>query len=112
MPLEVKVKVDIVKWYYENRGSVINPQRAFKRKYDSKTAPARSTITEIVKRFEDTGSVLDRARPGPDFSQRTPQNVEKARKRLTDSPHRSIRRLSRESDLTYGTVCRILHDDL
>ncbi|KAI6661966.1 hypothetical protein LOD99_9635 [Oopsacas minuta] len=41
-----------------------------------------------------------------------PNNIEKVKRKLADSPHRSSRRLSRELQLSRTTVRRILVDDL
>ncbi|KAI6658743.1 hypothetical protein LOD99_15066 [Oopsacas minuta] len=43
---------------------------------------------------------------------RTPNNIEKVKRKLADSPHRSSRRLSRELQLSRTRVRRILVDDL
>ncbi|KAI6651315.1 hypothetical protein LOD99_5281 [Oopsacas minuta] len=43
---------------------------------------------------------------------RTPNNIEKVKRKLADSPHRSSRRLSRELQLSRKTVRKILVDDL
>ncbi|KAI6649848.1 Histone-lysine N-methyltransferase SETMAR-like [Oopsacas minuta] len=43
---------------------------------------------------------------------RTPNSIEKVKRKLADSPYRSSKRLSRELQLSRTTVRRILVDDL
>ncbi|KAI6651365.1 hypothetical protein LOD99_5332 [Oopsacas minuta] len=87
-------------------------QRRFRRFYNSRTAPKPDTIKDIVRRFEENGNVVDTARPGPCQTMRTLINIEKVKRKLADSPHRSSRRLSRELQLSRTAVRRMLVDDL
>ena len=112
MSLGDKVKTDIVKWFYENHKSIVNTQRAFKRNYGTKKSPSKNTIKDIVRKFEEKGSVHDRPRPGPGRCMRTPVNVQKIRSKLEESPHRSLKRLTRETGIKRSTVRRIILDDL
>ena len=65
---EAEVKVKIVKWYYENKKSIVCTQRACKRNYNCRTAPCGQTIRDIVKKFEEEGLVANRTAPGPYFT--------------------------------------------
>ena len=102
----------LVSWYYENNKSIISTQRAYPRKYGTKTAPDPKTIRNIVKNFEENGSVGDKKRFGPELTVRTPENIEKIRKKLEDSPKRSQRWLSRETKIPKTTIRRIIRDEL
>ena len=75
--LTLKVKVALVSCYYENNKSIISTQRAYRRKYGTKTAPDPKTIRNIVKNFEENGSVGDKKRLGPELTVRTPENIKK-----------------------------------
>ncbi|GFV50945.1 DUF4817 domain-containing protein [Trichonephila clavipes] len=54
-------RIAIVEFYFATKSHcrVIN---AFQQKYPGETAPNESTITRLVQRFSDTGSVADRER--------------------------------------------------
>ncbi|KAI6661155.1 hypothetical protein LOD99_10177 [Oopsacas minuta] len=75
-------------------------------------APARNTIMNIVKRMEEDGTVGDRKRKRPKKTVRTPENIQKIKKKLADSPHRATRRLSAETAISRGLEKRILNDDI
>ena len=80
------MKVSIVKWHYDNIKSVIRTQRTFKRVYKCKTAPCGQTIRNLVKKFEEDGSVANKSAPGPVFTARTPHNIAKSRRKLKNHP--------------------------
>ena len=52
---------------------MISTQRAYRRKYGTKTAPDPKTIRNIVKNFEENGSVCEKKRFGPKLTVRTRQ---------------------------------------
>ena len=106
------MKVSIVKWYYENIKSVVRTQRTFKRVYKCKTAPCGQTIRNLVKKFEEDGSVANKSAPGPVFTARTPHNIAKIQKKIEESPRHSQRMISRKKKISKSTVRRILVDDL
>ena len=54
--LKQQVKVDLVSWYK----SMISTQRAYRRKYGTKTAPDPKIIRNFVKNFEENGSVCEK----------------------------------------------------
>ncbi|GFT58928.1 DUF4817 domain-containing protein [Trichonephila clavipes] len=56
-------RIAIMEFYFaiKSQCRVIN---AFQQKYPGETAPNESTITLLVQRFRDTGSVSDRKRSG------------------------------------------------
>ena len=94
MPLQQEVKVNLLYWYIENGRSVVKTQRAFKVYYKTKKAPTRNTINDIVKKMEESGSVCKRPQKARQMTARTSENIGKIRKKMTDSPHSSSRRLS------------------
>ena len=69
--LETEMKLNIVKWYYENVKSIAKTQRTFKRIYKCKTAPRGQTIRNLVTKFEENGLVANKPAPGPVFTSRT-----------------------------------------
>ena len=110
LPQEVKVK--LLFWYVENGRSVAKTQRKFKVHYQRKKAPDRNSILDIVKNMEENGSVGRRTYSERAKTARTPENIRKIKAKMTDSPHRSARRLEKETAISRTTVRRILLDDI
>ena len=79
-------RTKLVWWSFENHKSVVNTQRAYKINYKTRDAPTSRTIGEVVKRFQEKGTVADRERCGLPKSMRTPQNIEKLRKKYKILP--------------------------
>ena len=84
--LDDKVKIQIIQWYYSKDRSVVKVQRAYKKEFGVKKAPTRKTINLIVKKFESEGSIKESGHTGGPRYARTPQNVEKLREKLAESP--------------------------
>lgn len=55
---EQRTKVD--QFFYENDKSIVKTQRAFKQYFNLIRAPSGITIRDTVKRFQETGSTLNR----------------------------------------------------
>ena len=97
MGLTQGVKLKLLFWHIENGRSVISTQQKFRLHYKKKKASDRNTILDIVKNMEDNGSVVIKVQKKRPNTSRTPENIEKFKRKMTDSPHRSSRRLSAES---------------
>jgi hypothetical protein len=65
----------------------------------------KSTIQRLVKRFRETGSIGDKRRSGRP-SVLSNYNLEDIRARLLQSPRKSLRKLSQQTEMTYGSVQR------
>jgi hypothetical protein len=61
--------------------------------------------------FLETGSVLRKKSSGRP-TKRTVENTEQVEQRITETPNKSIRRLTQETNLSFGTVQLILKKDL
>ena len=73
----------------------------------------RSMVYRVLDKFKATGSVSgDKERSGRPAKVRSNLNIEKIKRKLEQSPKRSVRRLSSETGLSKSTVQRILKDDL
>ena len=57
-------RAKIVKFYYQNQGSIIQTQRAYRRIFNIRDALGKNAIKGMVKRFEDQGAVSDLLRSG------------------------------------------------
>ena len=87
---------------------VVLTQREFRREFPGRKTPYRKTITKIVEKFRNTGSVGNdnKGHSGRYVTVRT------VRKHLEQSPRKSIRRLSQEVGISRTTVQRTIHNDL
>jgi hypothetical protein len=94
--------------------SIITVQRNFRRQFNipvGGNVPSRNSILDWYYKFQNTGSVLTTYK-GSQKSVRTPENIERVRQAIDQSPQRSTRRHSQSLNLSTRTVRRILHNDL
>lgn len=94
--------------------SIITVQRNFRRQFNilvGGNVPSRSSILDWYHKFQNTGSVLTTYK-GSQKSVRTPENIERVRQAIDQSPQRSARRHSQSLNLSTRTVQKILHNDL
>src|SRR6185437_7296931 len=79
-----------------------------------KPAPASSTIKDLMKKHEETGSVLDnqKAKSGRPKTGRSEENVERVRLANIENRQSSSRKLAHELDLSPSSTFRILKQDL
>lgn len=104
-----------VRAYFENNQSVIATQRAFRRWFNiprNNAVPQANTIRSWVRQLEATGSTLRRDTHGRRRSIRTPENVERVRAAIIQSPRRSARRHAVALGISSRSLRRILHMDL
>lgn len=101
MRLTVEERVFVIETYLVTKSPAVCRQQ-FMEKFE-KEAPVKSVIQKLVKRFRETGSVLDKHRDRQ-RSVLTPQVVQDIRAAVTRSPHKSLRRLSREKNISLGSA--------
>lgn len=97
-----------------NSPSVIATQHVFRKQFNIASAgrvPDQKSIVQWVDTFIDTGSV-QKSKPGPSRTTRTPENVERIRLAVLKSPRRSARKHATALSISDCTVRRILHEDL
>ena len=63
--MELQQRIECVRLYYSNNFSPAVTLRAYKTAHGLRTDPfSATTISRLIKRFEDTGSVLDLPKSG------------------------------------------------
>jgi hypothetical protein len=67
--------------------------------------PNKSTIQRLVERLYETGSIGEKRRSGLP-SVLSNDSLEDIRARLLQSPRKSLRKLSQQTGMTYGSVQR------
>ncbi|CAF1470320.1 unnamed protein product [Rotaria sordida] len=99
-------RIEIVKWYamYQNAGEIA---RQFQQCYD-RTPPTRKNILNLVRKFDETGSVEDESRSGSPRSVSTDENKERVRAAFEESPGTSLRRASLDLNLSKSSLQRMM----
>jgi len=94
--------------------STITVQRHFRRQFNIPVrgnVPSRNTILDWYHKFQNTGFVLTTYK-GSQKSVRTPENIERVRQAIDQSPQRSTRRHSDSQSLnlfitSFSTPCKM-----
>ena len=104
----------ITEKYFSLNYSVTAAQRAYMSRFNiknKKDVPSRDVIMRAVKNFRETGCVKKLRKGGQRFA-RTPGNIEAVRENIDSNPSNSLRKLSQEVGMSFGTTRRILRYDL
>ncbi|CAF1392730.1 unnamed protein product [Rotaria sordida] len=76
-------------------------------------APSLTTVERWSKLFrEGREEIEDESRPGRPITETTSENIEEIRLLINDDPYLTIEELQEQTDLSYGTVHRIITDHL
>ena len=95
-----------MKKYYETSNKS-ETCRLFKEQFDRVTK--RDTVSKIVDRFEETGSVDELPRSGRPTIACSPENTRVVQAAFTESPTKSTRRASLELGISRTSIRRMLH---
>jgi hypothetical protein len=98
-----KINVFFILEHYFSTRSYTECQNAFINSFPNSVVPNKSTVQRLVERFRETGSIGEKRR----FDRPSvPSNdsLEYIRARLLQSPRKSIRKLSQQTGMTYGSV--------
>jgi hypothetical protein len=95
-------RVFIVEHYLASRSN-LTCQNEFRVTFPDYPVPDKSTVSRLVNRFRDTGSVQDRNRSGRP-SVLSDDSLDDIHQTLLHSPRKSLRKLSLQSGLSYGSV--------
>lgn len=106
MPFATEERIQIVKWVLSGN-SYRNTKELFRRKYPERPIPSCSTISHVVKKFSETGSVLNR-KHNRMCTVVTEENRTNTQAFVEVNPHSSIRQLSAEVNLGTSSVYKIL----
>ncbi|UYV71215.1 hypothetical protein LAZ67_8002213 [Cordylochernes scorpioides] len=105
-PVNIKERIKIIKLYYQH-GSFKTLRRQWS-KHSKSSAPSKSTVKRIIKKFETTGSVADLPRSGRPHSATCETNINLVKASLEASPQISTRRLSQELKISRTSIQRML----
>jgi hypothetical protein len=96
--------VFILEHYFSNR-SYAGCQNTFRNSFPGSVVPNKSTIQRLVERFRETGNIVEKRLSGHP-SVLSNDSLEDIRARLLQSPRKSLRKLSQQTRMTYGSVQR------
>jgi transposase len=97
-------RVFILEHYFSTR-SYAECQNEIRNSFPDPVVPSKSTIQRLVERFYETESPGEKRRSGSP-SVVSNDSLEDIRARLLQSPRKSLRKLSQETGMTYGSLQR------
>jgi len=105
-------RVIIVKTYYKYGESYAETVRKVHGIFGRRNALYQSTVQRMNKKFEETGSIMDRKLPVGHPTGRSVENIAAVRGSVAESPVTSIRYCSQQLDIPRSAMQRILTKDL
>lgn len=105
-------RVNIVKIHYKNGEILTNTFRALHKDFGRHGRPVLSTISGLITKFEQTGSVADIVRPTHHRRVRSVENIAAVAESVEEDPNLSISRRSQQLGISATSLWRILHLDL
>ena|SRR6185437_4635438 len=117
MPLTTKQRADLIRCYYQCGNSAAAALRQYRSEHNLRKGPcSRQTLWDLVNKFDEQGSVLDRKRPGrPSVSDVEAAEILEMTKELSkENAHNvnSAREVARRLDKPRSTVNKVLHKTL
>lgn len=109
--LTLEQRIKVVELYFSEK-SVKRTQLQFCSHYSVRKAPTKSTILRLVKKFKSVGNVRDKPHTGRVKTARTPDNIERVRQSVLQSPKTSSHLRSLQLQMSETTVRRVLKSDL
>ncbi|KAA3669775.1 uncharacterized protein DEA37_0011692 [Paragonimus westermani] len=115
--MDLQTRIQIVQYYYASQQSPTAALRLFKKQHGLVKDPfSITTITRLIERFEETGSVADRKRSGrPSADEGTVEKVSKVLEQTSAQSSlgsTSVRRISDECGISKTSVHRIMRNFL
>jgi len=105
-------RLQIVKRYYENNGSVRQTMRALRPIYGRHNRPSESLIRSTMDRFHTTFTLVDNRHPQRRRTVRTAEAIAAVEHSVEDDPNESIRRRAQQLEMCPSTTWKILRKDL
>ena len=109
--LTTEQRVKLIEFYFKNDESLVRARRAYCRHFEVRSGPSESTISRLVQKFKDSGSVHDLPRSGRPKT-RTEECIEQVRASVEEDPQTSTRRRSSQLNMAHSSLYRILRMDL
>lgn len=110
--MDISQRVELIGLFYENRRSVSQCLRVYRVLHGRDAGPSETAVYNLIKKFQETGSVHDAPRPGCPRRARTKKNINAVATNVAINPTTSTRRRAKKLGLSESTLRRILHEDL
>jgi transposase len=104
--------VIFVKTHYKYGESYSESVRIFRGIFGRRNPMNQSTVQRMIKKFEETGSIMDSKLPVRHHSRRSVDNIAAVRESVAESPGSSSRHRLQKLDITRSTMQRTLKKDL
>lgn len=101
-----------VREFYKNGNSATVARIKFCNIRHINDAPSPKLIDKWVKKFEETGSTLEKLKPGHPRSSKKVENIDSVSQSVRDNPDLSIRKRADALNVHRSSLFRILHKDL
>lgn len=110
----VEQRIFVLKEYLKTEYSYTRMRRDFQTKFNVKEGPSRHMVTNLIEKFERTGSVADDlvGNVGRPSTARTEENIASVKAAIDQSPRKSIRKIAAKTGIKPTNVHRILRKDL
>jgi len=105
-----------MRYYYENTLQIwenyVETVRKLRGIFGRQNAPYQSTVKRMIKKFEETGSIMDSKLPVRHSTGRSLDNIAAVSESVAESPGTSLRHRSQQLDIPRSSMQRILTKDL
>lgn len=108
----VEQRIFIVKTHYKNGENFTQTIRRLREHFGRHNRPSRTGVQNLIKKFEETGSVKNLETPVRLRSARSVENIDAVTGSVNENPGTSIRHRSQQLDITRSSMQRILTKDL
>lgn len=101
-------RIALVKCFYACGKSAEETTRLYNSQHEDRVPVDGTTLRKLIKRFEQTGSVADRKRPGRPSTKTDDISAYEVVTAIKRSPKKSLRKLAQECSMSPSSVRRIL----
>jgi len=105
-------RLQIIRIYFENHGSIRNTFRALRPFYGQHNRPTEQLIRLTVERFQTTFSLNNNIHPQRRRTIRTEEVIASVERSIEEDPNQSIRHRAQELEMCPSTLWKILRKDL
>ncbi len=112
MVLTVQERIFLVEHTFRCNGQYTEEVRKrFEESFPNRDAPHRNAVRSLITKFRETGSIHDADRSGRAIVL-TEEKVDAISEAMTNSPNKSLRRLSQEANISLGSAHNAVRKNL
>ncbi|VVC30089.1 Protein of unknown function DUF4817,Homeobox domain-like,Winged helix-turn-helix DNA-binding domain [Cinara cedri] len=101
-------RILLIKLWYRNEGSFKDVIEEFAVESPGSSAPNRTTIWRLVKRFEEFGTVADKPRSGRPKTSMTEENLQLVSQTFVENSNQSTKRFSLQLNIPRTSLRRMM----